>query len=177
MQLRIRNAEAVNKIRFRYEDVIFSEYIGSYRYNLIVKYLCDKTLKVKYLNVLNYYGYLPQVGNYELEGFRLSESIFLYTSMRTNPKPNLGIFSTESMVIDYSNMNNYKNYLYYYNTSDRQGKYKDNEYLSEILFYKDKYGVDKTLVFVFFDDNFYVQYKLVKFVERTNIKILYLKGF
>ena len=97
--------------------------------------------------------------------------------MRTNPKPNLGIFSTESMVIDYSNMNNYKNYLYYYNTSDRQGKYKDNEYLSEILFYKDKYGVDKTLVFVFFDDNFYVQYKLVKFVERTNIKILYLKGF
>ena len=176
MQLTICNAEAVNKIRFRYEDVIFSEYIGSYRYNLIVKYLCDKTLKVKYLNVLNYYGYLPQVGNYELEGFRLSESIFLYTTLRSATKPNLGVISTESMVIDNSNLNHYKNYLYYYNT-ERQGKYKDNDYLSEIHFYKDKYGVDKTLVLVFTDDNFYVVYRLVKFVERTNIKILYLKGF
>ena len=175
MQVRIRYAESVNKVRFRYKDIIFSEYKGSYRYNLIVKYHCGKTLKIKYLNVLNYYGYLPDTGNYELEGFRLSESIFLYTGKSLDSRTNLGVISPLSMTIDYSNVKRYQNSLYYYNSS-RQGKYKDNDYLSEILFYKDKYGVDKTLVLVFIETTFNVQYKLIKFVERRKIKILYLKG-
>jgi len=177
MQVRIRNAERVNKIRIRSEDIVFVQSNGGYMFNLTVRYYCARTLNVKYLTILNYFGWYLNIGNYELEGFRLSENLFLYSSKHADNRKNLGVVSPLVMNIGYFNMVRYQNLLFYYNYQ-RQGKYKDNDYNSEIIHYKDKHGEHRTFVFVLLEEGYEglnYQFKLVKFVDRLKMKILYLK--